>query len=74
ARRILDIFRNYATTPYVVAANKQDMEDAWSPDDLRIALKVRPDVKLLPCVATEKESVKGVLIELLYTILDKMSG
>lgn len=74
ARRILDIFRTYATTPYVVAANKQDMEDAWSPDDLRIALKVRPDVKLLPCVATDKESVKGVLIELLYTILDKMSG
>ena len=42
ARRILDIFRNYATTPYVVAANKQDMEDAWSPEDLRIALKMRP--------------------------------
>jgi len=74
ARRILDIFRRYATTPYVVAANKQDMEDAWSPDDLRIALRVRPDVKLLPCVATDKESVKQVLIELLYTILDTMSG
>jgi small GTP-binding protein len=74
ARRILDIFRTYATTPYVVAANKQDMEDAWSPDDLRIALRVRSDVKLLPCVATDKESVKGILIELLYTILDTMSG
>ena len=74
ARRILDIFRTYATTPYVVAANKQDMEDAWSPEDLRIALRVRPDVKLLPCVATDKESVKGILIELLYTILDTMSG
>ncbi|NIV36864.1 MAG: GTP-binding protein, partial [Anaerolineae bacterium] len=46
ARRILDIFRSYANTPYVVAANKQDMDDAWSPEDLRIALKVRPDVKL----------------------------
>jgi small GTP-binding protein len=74
ARRILDIFRTYATTPYVVAANKQDLEDAWSPEDLRIALRVRPDVKLLPCVATDKESVKGILIELLYTILDTMSG
>lgn len=74
ARRILDIFRNYARTPYVVAANKQDVEDAWSPEDLRIALRVRPDVKLLPCVATDKESVKGILIELLYTILDTMSG
>jgi signal recognition particle receptor subunit beta len=70
ARRILDIFRAYAFTPYVVAANKQDMQDAWSPEDLRIALKIRPGVKLLPCVATDKESVKSVLLELLYNILD----
>ena len=68
ARRILGIFRSYATTPYVVAANKQDMDDAWSPEDLRIALRVRPEVKLLPCVAIEKESVKNVLLELLYSI------
>jgi small GTP-binding protein len=70
ARRILDIFRSYANTPYVVAANKQDMNDAWSPEDLRIALKVRPGIKLLPCVATDKESVKSVLLELLYSILE----
>jgi small GTP-binding protein len=70
ARRILDIFRGYATTPYVVAANKQDMEDAWSPEDLRIALKVRPNIKLLSCIATDKESVKNVLLELLYSILE----
>jgi small GTP-binding protein len=70
AQRILNIFRSYATTPYVVAANKQDMEDAWSPDDLRIALRVRPTIKLLPCVATDKESVKTVLLELLYNILE----
>jgi small GTP-binding protein len=70
ARRILDIFRGYASTPYVVAANKQDMEDAWAPEDLRIALKVRSGIKLLPCVATEKESVKNVLLELLYSILE----
>jgi signal recognition particle receptor subunit beta len=70
ARRILDIFRGYSSTPYVVAANKQDMEYAWSPEDLRIALKVTPGIKLLPCVATEKESVKTVLLELLYGILE----
>jgi small GTP-binding protein len=70
ARRILDIFRSYATTPYVVAANKQDMEDAWPPDDLRIALKISPKIKLLPCIATDKESVKNVLLELLYSILE----
>ena len=29
ARSILETFRAYAPTPYVVAANKQDREDAW---------------------------------------------
>ena len=73
ARRILEIFRGYASAPYVIAANKQDLGDAWSTDDLRIALKVQPGVKLLPCVATNKESVKNVLLELLYSILDTAS-
>ncbi|MFN3762079.1 MAG: ADP-ribosylation factor-like protein, partial [Anaerolineae bacterium] len=74
ARLILDTFRTYAPTPYVVAANKQDMEDAWSPEDLRIALRIDPAVKVLPCVATDKESVKNVLLELLYSILETMDG
>ena len=73
ARRILDIFRSYASTPYVVAANKQDMADAWSAEDLRIALKVHPEIKLLPCVAIDKESVKNVLLELLYSTSDAVS-
>jgi len=72
ARNILDTFRGYAATPYVIAANKQDFEDAWTPDDLRIALKVNPSIKVLPCVATDKETVKSVLLELLYSILETM--
>ncbi len=72
ARGILETFRGYASTPYVVAANKQDQEDAWTPDDLRIALKVDKGIKLLPCVARDKETVKNVLLELLYGILERM--
>jgi len=62
ARTILDLFQSYARTPYVVAANKQDRPDAWPPEDLRIALKVDKNVKVLPCVATDRESVKNVLL------------
>jgi uncharacterized protein len=72
ARHILEIFRGYSATPYVVAANKQDLPDAWSPDDLRIALRIQKDIKVLPCVARDKESVKTVLLELLYSILERM--
>jgi signal recognition particle receptor subunit beta len=72
AKSILETFRAYAPTPYVVAANKQDMPDAWNTEDLRIALRIEDNVKLLPCVAKDKESVKNVLLELLYSILEEM--
>lgn len=72
ARSILETFRAYAPTPYVVAANKQDREDAWELEDMRIALRLDPKVKLLSCVARDKESVKTILLELLYSILTEM--
>ncbi len=72
ARSILETFRAYAPTPYVVAANKQDKEDAWDLEDMRIALRLDPKIKFLSCVATDKESVKCVLLELLYSILAEM--
>jgi hypothetical protein len=72
AKHILEVFRGYASTPYVIAANKQDLPDAWTPDDLRIALKIDRNIKILPCVARDKESVKNVLLELLYSILENM--
>ncbi len=74
AKSILETFRAYAPTPYVVAANKQDMKDAWNIDDLRIALRIEDGVKLLPCVASDKETVKTVLLELLYSILEEMDS
>ena len=72
ARNILETFRAYAPTPYVVAANKQDSRDAWERADMRIALRLDKKVKFLPCVATDKETVKKVLLELLYSILEEM--
>lgn len=74
AKSILETFRAYAPTPYVVAANKQDAPDAWDMDDLRIALRLDPAIKLLPCVATDREKVKDILLELLYTILSDMEN
>ena len=72
ARSILETFRAYAPTPYVVTANKRDKSDAWDLDDMRVALRLDPHIKLLPCIATRKESVKSALLELLYGILAEM--
>jgi len=70
AQDILDTFRSYAPVPYIVAANKQDLPDAWSPEDLRIALRIPKSIRMVPCVARERESVKRTLLELLYLVLD----
>jgi small GTP-binding protein len=74
ARSILETFRAYAPTPYAVAANKQDRSDAWDLDDMRHALRLDSKVKMLPCVATDRNTVKNVLLELLYSILAEMEG
>jgi uncharacterized protein len=74
ARSILETFRAYAPTPYIVAANKQDKPDAWEISDMKHALRLDDRIKILPCVAMNKESVKTVLLELLYSILAEMDG
>ena len=74
ARSILETFRAYAPTPYVVTANKQDDADAWDVEDMRIALRLDPKIKLLPCIAVDKQSVQNVLLELLYSILEEMGA
>lgn len=69
AINILHTFEQYADTPYVVAASKQDLPGAWAVEDLRIALGLPASVPILPCTATKRDSVKNVLLELLYVIL-----
>ncbi|HBY93452.1 MAG: ATP/GTP-binding protein [Ardenticatenaceae bacterium] len=70
AQQIIRIFKSYADTPFVIAANKQDLPDAWSAEDLKIVLGLEPDTKVLPCIARDRESVKRVLLELLYSVLE----
>ena len=74
ARSILETFRAYAPTPYVVAANKQDKKDAWDVEDIRHALRLDAKTKLLPCNATDRKSVKEILLALLYSILAEMES
>jgi signal recognition particle receptor subunit beta len=63
--RILKLFQQYAAAPYLVVANKQDLQGALAPEEIQKALKVE---KVLPCVATDKASVKKVLLELTEAI------
>ena len=69
ARNILEAFRAFSPTPHVIAASKQDLDEAWDMEDMRIALRLDPEDILLPCTALDKESVKDTLLELLESII-----
>ena len=71
AKRILGSFEGFSEKPFIIAANKQDVEDAWEPGDIKIVLGLNSNVKVLPCVALDRESVKKILLELLYSILEQ---
>ena len=70
---ILDAFRRMARVPFVVALNRtegvDEVEEAGS-----AGAEHRPDVPMVPCDATDKESVKSVLLALLYSVLDEVEA
>jgi small GTP-binding protein len=68
ARALIAMFTAAHAVPYVIAANKQDMEGAASPAKLRRALDADPDILIMPCVASRKTSVRQVLVQLVEMI------
>ena len=70
---MIEFFTDMSDVPFVVAANKVGADDVDTLVPLRSRLGLRAEVPLLPCDARDRESVKGVLLGLLYRILDSMS-
>lgn len=64
AKGLIGLFTDIASVPFIVAANKQDMPGALKPRRIREALKLSPDVLVLPCSAINQESVHSVLVQL----------
>jgi hypothetical protein len=65
AKQMLEETRTFGL-PYVVVANKQDLAEALSPEEIRKRMKVPEKVPIIPAVATEK---KGVF-EAFETLID----
>ena len=72
AAGILEAFRTMARVPYVVALNRASADDHALVEGVRAQLDVPSDVAVLTCDATDKESVKNVLLALLYAVLDEV--
>lgn len=71
---ILDAFRRMARVPFVVALNRTEGVDEVEEARIRQSLGISADVPLVPCDATDKESVKAVLLALLYSVLDEVEA
>jgi len=74
AKGILDAFRRMARVPFVLALNRSDGVDDVEEARIRQILDVEGSVALVPCDATDKESVKSVLRALLYSVLDQVEA
>ena len=74
AQAILEAFRRMARVPYVVALNRSDGLDPEEENRVRQVLELEPDVAVVPCDATDKESVKSVLLALLYAVVDSLDA
>jgi len=70
---MIEFFTGMSDVPFVVAANKVASDDVATLSSLRSRLGLAEDVPLLAVDAKDRESVKGVLLGLLYRILDCMS-
>jgi hypothetical protein len=74
AAGILAAFRTMARVPYVVALNRAAGDDHALAESVRTQLEIPSDVAIMSCDATDKESVKNVLLALLYAVLDEVEA
>jgi uncharacterized protein len=77
-RRVADSFASIdyferKGTPFLIAVNCFDGAERFDPDDIRIALSLRPWVPVVLCDARQRESVKHVLASLVRYVMS-MSG
>ena len=72
AKEMIDFFTKMSDVPFVVAANKAEPDDVDAIRRVRSVLELSEEVPLLPVDARSKDSVKAVLLGLLYEILESM--
>ena len=74
AASILDAFRRMARVPFVVALNRTEDDAELDERQVRQFLRLSPATPVVPCSALDKDSVKSVLLALLYSVLDEIEA
>jgi signal recognition particle receptor subunit beta len=60
--------------PFVVGLNRAEGMDEAEEARIRSTLELDADVPVVPCDVTDRESVKSVLLALLYTVVDSLDA
>jgi uncharacterized protein len=71
---IRQAFRQMAHVPFVVGLNRADGVEEDDERHVRKVLDLDPDIPLVPCDVTDRESVKDVLLALLYAVVDSLDN
>ena len=71
---ILAAFRKMARVPFVVALNRSAGVSPADEENVRSVLALDEEVAVVPCDATDRESVKSVLLALLYSVVDSLDA
>ncbi len=61
---LIEQFASFAV-PYLVVANKTDLEGHLSLTDVRRGTRAGGDITVIPCAATQKSSVRQVLLQVI---------
>lgn len=68
AADLIRLFSGLHDVPYLVVANKTDLEGAVSLSEVRRRVNPAEDITVMPCVALEKSSVRQVLLQIIELI------
>ncbi|MFC1960716.1 ATP/GTP-binding protein [Chloroflexota bacterium] len=61
-------FSEFHNVPYLIAANKTDLDGAASLTMVRRGTNIGDNITIMPCVATQKTSIRQVLLQILELI------
>ncbi len=68
AAELISLFSGFHAVPYLVAANKSDLPNAASLGEVRRGTSAGPEITVMPCVATQKSSIRQVLLQIIELI------
>lgn len=64
AAELIEQFSGFVDVPYILVANKVDLDDASSLDEVREGTKARPEIIVTECVALDRASVQQILLQI----------